>query len=63
MTEKIKFKVYEGSETEEAEATVVNNVVTKIKIIVKCPRGYLYSLLNHAGEAFQELYPQFKHHA
>ena len=62
MEQKIKFKIYEGSETEEAEATIKDNVVTKIKLIVSVPRRFFYSMLNDAGAAFEEQYPQFIHY-
>lgn len=58
--QKIKFRIYECSEHEDAEATIIDNEVVKIKLLGKWPKGYYYSALNHAGETFDELYPEFK---
>lgn len=60
MNETIEFKIYDSAEKPQAKAIIENGICVKIKLIISAPKSYYYSLLNDAGLAFEQQYPQYR---
>jgi hypothetical protein len=54
----ILFGIYDPSK-KEAKAIVENGKCVSIKLTVKTPKRFYYSLLNDAGLSFSQQYPQY----
>ena len=52
----IIFGIYDKS-NKDAKATIVNGKCKSVKLLMKAPRSYYYSLYNDMMTAFEEQYP------
>ncbi len=54
----ITFGIYDKN-SKDAVALIDDSKLVSIKLLVKCPKRYFYSLYNDSFISFKEQYPQY----